>query len=750
MKSEKFFEIFTDLDDDLIENAVPDNREPETVNPAARSFTWKTFALSAAAVIAVFAAVFVGIKLIGSHRLNSNDPPVNAPANSSKTQTSSDDTNSEVLRIAYWDMEADWITYSSADELIRENDIIVSGKVTGISFEMLDKKTATVVDANTKDSDAELCTIYHVDVITPYKGYSDKTLQIRMHGGLEGYEDDKQLELLRKHGCDMIYYLQNAPKIELGEEYLFVLAQFEGTLPTIINPAQTAFPLNDRTSKEKYSNASVNDIITRCCGVSVVHKGETLTLSPEQIEALYSLIFEAWSKVETTNDAVISEQFMKNYGEKGYCITSSSELSDLVVLIGEEENDTVIGKNSYTGLPEGYREKILDVLNGKTQQTPQNEVKVVHKGKTLTLTPEQNKALYSLMYEAESKVEIWQCAKIGEQTRKEYGEKGYFIKEDHGLVVLIGEDENDTVIGDGNQAGLPKEYREKILDILDGNTLQSEPQKKVTVVHDGETLPLTLEHSEALSEAVEQASFNDCGPLSELTRIISTQDMEEYGNNGYCITAEFYYPEVPLIKPGSDQRVDQIIEAVVLIGEEGKSSYITYSYIMYSADGVSKKLNRGTFLLSKDSREKILETLNGETEGGSSSNTEPNTFFSTRSVTFEQAKERVSFIDVKEVSDPDFIGYELGYIMPSGTVANITYLFKYKTVTVYDNSVAAVDFTTENAEKIEHGEKVFWRPLGDDRLFYVSDSGAVYMAETKLLYEDGGIDVIITLIITLI
>lgn len=744
MKSEKFFEIFTDLDDDLIVNAVPDNREPETVHPAARSFTWKTFALSAAAVIAVFAAVFVGIKLIGSHRLNSNDPPVNAPANSSETQTSSDDTNSEVLRIAYWDMEADWITYSSADELIKENDIIVSGKVTGISFEMLDKKTATVVDANTKDSDAELCTIYHVDVITPYKGYSDKTLQIRMHGGLEGYEDDKQLELLRKHGCDMIYYLQNAPKIELGEEYLFVLAQFEGTLPTIINPAQTAFPLNDRTSKEKYSNASVNDIITRCCGVSVVHKGETLTLSPEQIEALYSLIFEAWSKVETTNDAVISEQFMKNYGEKGYCITSSSELSDLVVLIGEEENDTVIGKNSYTGLPEGYREKILDVLNGKTQQTPQNEVKVVHKGKTLTLTPEQNKALYSLMYEAESKVEIWMPATIAGM--KEYGEKGYCITSNNGLVVLIGEDESDTLIGNGNLSGLPEGYYEKFMEILNGNTLQQDPQNKVTVVHEGETLLLTPEQSEALSEAVEQASFNDCGPLSELTRIISTQDMEEYGNNGYCITAEFSDYDVPQIKPGSDQRVNQIVDVVVLIGEEGKSSYITYNYIVYSASGVSEKRSGGTFFLSNGSREKILETLNSV----SSSNTEPNTFFSTRSVTFEQAKERVSFIDVKEVSDPDFLGYELGYIMPSGTVANITYLFKYKTVTVYDNSVAAVDFTTENAEKIEHGEKVFWRPLGDDRLFYVSDSGAVYMAETKLLYEDGGIDVIITLIITLI
>lgn len=95
MKSEKFFEIFTDLDDDLIENAVPDNREPETVHPAARSFTWKTFALSAAAVIAVFAAVFVGIKLIGSHRLNSNDPPTNTPTNDpeSETKTSLEETS---------------------------------------------------------------------------------------------------------------------------------------------------------------------------------------------------------------------------------------------------------------------------------------------------------------------------------------------------------------------------------------------------------------------------------------------------------------------------------------------------------------------------------------------------------------------------------------------------------------------------------------------------------------------------------
>ncbi len=636
MKSEKFFEIFTYLDDDLIENTLPKAHEPETVRPASRSFTWRTFVLSAAAVIAVFAAVFVGIKLIGSHRLNGNDTPLNGSEDETK--------NSAETSVQYGSIEVDWLVYSSAKEIVEHGDIIVSGRVTDISFAMLDKYTGTVVDTNLKDSEAELCTIYHVDVITPYKGCSEEKLQIRMVGGLKDYLVDEQIEVLKEHGGNAINILSDPPKIELGEEYLFVLAQFEGTLPCIINSMQTAFPLNDRTSKEKYSNASVNDIITHCCEVSVVHKGETLTLSPEQIEALYSLIFEAWSKVEVANDAIISEQFMKEYGEKGYCITSSSELSDLIVLIGEDKNDTVIGKNSYTGLPEGYREKILEVLNG--------------------------------------------------------------------------------------------------------NTLQQDPQKKVTVIHEGETLTLTPERSEALLETVEQAVLNSFDRETQLSTIISTQDMEEYGNNGYCITAEFNHYEKPQIKEGSDQKVKQICEATILISEEGESSYITYSYIEYSADSVSEKRSGGTFLLSKNSREKILDVLNGKTDDNTTSDTEPNTFFSTRSVMFEQAKEQVGFIDVKEISDPDFVGYELELIMPSGTVANITYLFKNGSVTVYDNSVSKFNFSPEYAEKFERDGKVFWKISKMDdynHVVYEHDAETTYEAVMNLDVEEI-IDVIITLI----
>lgn len=737
MKSEKFFEVFTELDDDLIENAVPKIEEAETVQPASRSFSWKTIALSAAAVITVFAAVFVGVKLIGSHRLNINEPP----AITSENSNSSPETS-----VQFGSIEVDWQVYSSAEQLIEHGDIIVSGKVTDISFAMLDKCTGKVVDANSKGSESELCTIYDIDVITPYKGCDEETLQIRMEGGLENYMVDEQIKVLKEHGGDRIAYLSDPPKIELGEEYLFLLAQFEDTLPCIINSFQTAFPLKDRTTNEKYSNASVDDIILQFCKISVVHKGEPLTITAEQSEDLYFLMKEAWDKVQVANEAIISEGQMREYSETGYLITANH---NLYVLIGEDENDTVIGNYSQTGLPEGYYERFMKILDSITeQQTAQNKVSAVYKGRTLTLTTEQVDALYSLMYEAESKVGMWDFAEISEQDKKDYGEKGYCISSNNGLVVLIGENESDTLIGNSGQAGLPEGYYEKFMKILNGNTLQQDPQNKVAVVHEGETLLLTAEQSEALLEAVEQALFNDCGPLSELNRIISTQDMEEYGNNGYCITTEFSDYDVPQIEPESDQRVNKVVDMVVLIGEEGKSSYITYGYIVYSADGVSEKLYGGTFPLSRDSRESILKVLNGESEGDTSLDKEPNTFFTTKSVTFEQAKEQVNFADVKEIFNSDFIGYELGYVMPSGTVGKMTYLFKSGKVTVYDNSVIEVDFSTELNEKYERDGKVFWKTLEDAediRVLYKADTGTVYLAEMDPDIEEA-IDVILSLI----
>lgn len=396
MKSEKFFEIFTDLDDDLIENALPKAQEAETVHPASRVFTWKTFALSAAAVIVVFSAVFAGIKLIGSRRLGINEPSTDISANNPGGETKNSLSGTETS-VQFGSIEVDWQVYSSAEEIIEHGDIIVSGRVTDISFAIIDMHTGKIVTESSENSESEICTIYHVDVITSYKGCSEEKLQIRMEGGLKNYMVDEQIEVLKEYGGNVINFLADPPKIELGEEYLFVLGQFEDTLPCIINSMQTAFPLNDRTSKEEYSKASIDDIIAYFGGASIVHNNQKLSLSSEQTEAVLA--------------------------------------------------------------------------------------------------------------------------------------------------------------------------------------------------------------------AVEQAVINDCDPLLQLNTVISTQKMKQYGINGYCITAEFNHYEEPQIKEGSDQKVKQICEAVVLIGEDGESSYITYLYIVYSADSVSEKYSGGTFFLSKDSREKILQSI---------------------------------------------------------------------------------------------------------------------------------------------
>lgn len=117
-------------------------------------------------------------------------------------------------------------------------------------------------------------------------------------------------------------------------------------------------------------------------------------------------------------------------------------------------------------------------------------------------------------------------------------------------------------------------------------------------------------------------------------------------------------------------------------------------------------------------------------------------------MTFAQAREQVSLTDVKEVSDPDFIGYELGQIMTSGKLGSVAYLFKNGKVIVYDNSVSKFNFSPEYAEKFERDGKVFWKISKMDdynHVVYEHDAETTYEAVMNLDVEEI-IDVMITLI----
>lgn len=52
---------------------------------------------------------------------------------------------------------AQYIYYNTADELMKACDIVMSGKVTGISFTVRDGRTNDEVTGNTSESDKEIC-----------------------------------------------------------------------------------------------------------------------------------------------------------------------------------------------------------------------------------------------------------------------------------------------------------------------------------------------------------------------------------------------------------------------------------------------------------------------------------------------------------------------------------------------------------------------------------------------------------------
>lgn len=290
MKTEKFFEIFTELDDELIENALP--KENVSKRTAARPVLFRALTIGAAAAAAC-GALAIGLNVYNKNNSDNRAGIATAPVNSgipahgtgdimhggATEGNKFDDTMTypiesgqpaqnpnEFTQIgasmnangtpstanadpaSYVGISGDWKVYQSVEELVGEPEVIASGKVTDISF---------------SSDKGSLCTIYTVDVATPYKGCSDGTLKFVMYNGLRGYKVEEQLKLLPEN-AQFIPVYENEPEINIGDEYLFVLRRFNDSMPTIICPEQTAFPLNvegDDGYRDRFSNASASDII---------------------------------------------------------------------------------------------------------------------------------------------------------------------------------------------------------------------------------------------------------------------------------------------------------------------------------------------------------------------------------------------------------------------------------------------------------------------------------------------------------
>ena len=138
----------------------------------------------------------------------------------SDTDPSADDT-AESSEIAYSSMIADWPVYTGAEELVGAADAVFLGKVTEISFAVLDIRNGMPVSASTDIGHRSLYTLYALDIQTVYKGNVAGRTHFKVDGGLEGYQEERQVELLRSNGLisqEKIIPLMMASIIDDGVE----------------------------------------------------------------------------------------------------------------------------------------------------------------------------------------------------------------------------------------------------------------------------------------------------------------------------------------------------------------------------------------------------------------------------------------------------------------------------------------------------------------------------------------------------
>ncbi len=155
----------------------------------------------------------------------------------------------EIPEGLYAKMVADWPIYH-IDDLVQTADIVLIGRVKSIEFRVLDMRTALPPTESTPAYAKDLYTIYHLDVLNIYKGDVEKSVSIRISGGMVGYRENEQLDLLQDYGMSDIIPVWDAQymvQCAIGESYLFVLKQFETGLPTMINLTQTVYVLDEPT-----------------------------------------------------------------------------------------------------------------------------------------------------------------------------------------------------------------------------------------------------------------------------------------------------------------------------------------------------------------------------------------------------------------------------------------------------------------------------------------------------------------------
>lgn len=149
----------------------------------------------------------------------------------------------------------DWPKYNSIDEIVNASTNVYSGYVTDISFDIIDYSTGmSDNNPNSTSKSRTIFTVYTVSLKTNYKGKSPSEIKICKIGGILGYKENEQYDLLRSsmlipEGSVGIYVSDDDCRLAIGNEYLFCISRLSGDFDHIINPYQFAYHIDSENAK---------------------------------------------------------------------------------------------------------------------------------------------------------------------------------------------------------------------------------------------------------------------------------------------------------------------------------------------------------------------------------------------------------------------------------------------------------------------------------------------------------------------
>ena len=152
-------------------------------------------------------------------------------------------------------LHPDWPSYRSVDEIVSASTNIYSGYVSDISFDIIDYSTGmSDKDPNSESRNRSIYTIYTVSLTNNYKGESPSEIKICKIGGVYGYKENEQYDLLRSSKIIPdsfvgISVCDDDCTLSIGNEYLFCISRLIGGYDQIINPYQFAHHIDSENAK---------------------------------------------------------------------------------------------------------------------------------------------------------------------------------------------------------------------------------------------------------------------------------------------------------------------------------------------------------------------------------------------------------------------------------------------------------------------------------------------------------------------